>query len=181
MIDFDQAFSIMITPDFENNTTTKTSGDLGGKTRCGLTQFNYSAFRLKQGLPAQDIELAEMDEIKKWYQIYAWNNAGCDQIFGMGNDKLSFVHFNCSVQRGYVKSVVTLQDAIGMPYENQTGFFGPITRETVNASVEADVIARYLQIMENYFKDRCQQRPDQSIFLKGWLRRIESVRKIIGS
>jgi lysozyme family protein len=179
LIDFEKSFEIIIGPDFEGNKLTDTSGDRGGKTRAGLTQLNYSAFRAKQGLPYQWIENAEMDEIKKWYKIYAWDNAGCDQILACGKDKLAFVEFNCSVQRGYVKAVHTLQEALALPELNCTGYFGPITREAVNVAHEDSVVARYLQSMRDYFEEHVKQNPSQEKFLAGWLRRISSVEKII--
>jgi lysozyme family protein len=180
MIDFDKAFEIILTPDFEGSKTTNTTGDLGGKTRCGLTQRNYTAFRLNRSLEDQDIELADMSEIKEWYEIYGWNNAGCDKIFMSGRDKLAFVVFNCSVNRSYAKAVHMLQECLGIPMANITGHFGPITGDMVSKCDEQDIIDKYLVLLARHYYDEVNEIPNQERFLKGWLARIEHVKRVIG-
>ena len=179
VLDFDASVNIMFTPAFEGSKTTHTPGDLGGTTRNGLTQRNYSAFRQKHELPDQSIELADLDEIKSWYRIYCWDDAGCDKIFISGKDKLAFTIFNCAVNRSFAKAVSMLQEVLELP--TITGYFGPITLETVNNCDEQATITKYLESMTKYYVDHVTQNPSQKQFIHDWLGRVNSVAKVVDS
>jgi lysozyme family protein len=181
MIDFDKAFEIIISPAFEGSKTTNTPGDLGGKTRCGLTQRNYSSYRYTKGLPDQDIELADISEISSWYRTYCWEDSGADKIFLSGRDKLAFTIFNCAVNRSYTKAVSMLQEALGIDMAHVTGHYGPITGDMVSKCNEMETVNKYLTLLTKYYVNHVIERPDQKRFIHDWLGRVNSVAKVVES
>lgn len=123
--------------------------DPGGATNKGITQSVYDAYRVQKNLPKQHVKLIFDTEVKEIYLNQYWNVAGCDKL----EDKLSIVVFDAAVNHGPGRAKKWLM----------------ITTDP----------KKYLDIRQEFFKKIVANKPSQSIFLKGWLNRVEGLRKII--
>lgn len=123
--------------------------DPGGATNKGITQSVYDAYRVQKNLPKQTVKLISDNEVKEIYLSQYWNVAECDKL----EDKLSIVVFDAAVNHGPGRAKKWLM----------------ITTDP----------QKYLDIRQEFFKKIVANKPSQSIFLKGWLNRVEGLRKII--
>lgn len=64
-------------------------GDIGGKTKYGMTEKTYNSF-LPKGSPHVDIKDVSQEDIEKMYYEKFWKGSGADKI---EDPRLAFVHF----------------------------------------------------------------------------------------
>lgn len=144
--------------------------DLGRATNKGITQARYDEYRQAQGTPAQDVRMISDSEVSDVYSEI-WDKAGCNGLPG----KLGIVHFDCAVQRGEIKAGKMLQDICGArPVD---GIIGPKTIEAIALCNEDNLIYSYIDARMARYVMRTQVDPSQSVFIKGWLNRLERLAK----
>ena len=150
------------------------SADKGGETNYGVTWKTYDAYRDRKGQHHQSVKYITDAEVKEIYQAQYWDMAGCNQL----PLKLGVAVFNWQVNSG--RGVKYLQTCVG---SKSDGKFGSKTLNDVNAYIkkhgEDMLVGTYLQSCEMAYKRWGVG--TQSIFLKGWLRRLEALRQFLGS
>jgi hypothetical protein len=70
-----------------------------------------------------------------------------------------------------------LQAAVGAGVD---GDFGSETERKVAASDVGETILRYCNAREAYYRGLVRQKPDLGVFLKGWLNRLNALRREVG-
>ncbi len=147
--------------------------DPGGRTNRGVTQKTYDAWRAGQGLPKRDVKLIDDADVHAVYESGYWIPPRCDLL----DRPLDLVHLDTAVNMGPGRAVRFLQQAVGCAVD---GDFGPATQRAVLACRASDTLASYCKLRENFYRQIVSRKPEQSVFLKGWLNRLNSLRLEVG-
>jgi lysozyme family protein len=147
--------------------------DPGGRTNKGVTQRTYDAWRRRQGLALRDVKLIDEAEVHRIYESGYWIPPRCDLLAR----QLDLVQFDTAVNMGPGRAVRLLQGAVGAGVD---GDFGTETEHKVAASDPGETLVKYCSAREAYYRRLVQQRPDLGVFLKGWLNRLNALRREIG-
>jgi lysozyme family protein len=147
--------------------------DPGGRTNKGVTQKVYDAWRARQGKPAQDVKVIGDDEVHAIYASDYWLPPRCDRL----DSPLDLVQFDTAVNMGVGRAVRFLQASLSCGVD---GDFGPATERAVAACDAGTVVADYCKHREAFYRGLVQKNPKLGVFLKGWLNRLNSLRKEVG-
>ncbi len=147
--------------------------DPGGRTNKGVTQKVYDSWRARQGLPQRHVREIEDAEVHAIYEADYWTPPRCDLL----QRQLDLVQFDTAVNMGARRAVRLLQRAVGCDVD---GSFGPQTERAVGACVPGTAIAAYCDARESFYRNLAERRPDLKVFLKGWLNRLNALRKEVG-
>jgi lysozyme family protein len=123
--------------------------DKGGATNKGITKAVYDEYRTKNSLPIQSVKNISDKEVRDIYYKQYWLASGCDKL----SDKLAIVVFDMAINSG-------------------------VSRAKRYLTLTQDP-NKYLDLRAGFFKKIVQNNPSQQKFLKGWLNRVENLRKII--
>lgn len=138
--------------------------DHGGRTSRGVIQREYDAWRRLHGQAPMDVWQAPQADIEAIYHDEYWM-PHCD-LLPAGPD---YLLFNMAVNAGPYRGAVILQRALGV---NADGRIGAITREAIRSANAHDLIERYSAASRAFYLSLHQPK-----FTKGWLNRVEFVRK----
>ena len=147
--------------------------DPGGRTNKGVTQRVYTAWRARRGLPQQDVKFITEAEVKEIYEGDYWLPPRCNQL----PTKLDLVQFDTAVNMGVGRAVRILQGALGCGVDGQ---FGPGTAQAVARCEPRSAVAAYCDAREAFYRRLVVAKPDLKVFLKGWLNRLNSLRREVG-
>jgi lysozyme family protein len=143
--------------------------DHGGRTMRGITNREYQAYLRRNGRPACDVRQITDDEIHDIYRNSYWL-AICADALPAGLDLCAFDY---AVNSGPSRAARALQKVLGLP---QTGKITP-------ADVTAILASRDLNKLVDAY---CDERAgflrrigvgSQSVFLRGWLSRVSTIRR----
>lgn len=134
--------------------------DPGGETKFGIAQ------KFNQDVSVRDLNLAEAKEI--YFDKY-WNLTNCGRV----TSPVNILYFDAIVNHGTRRATKFLQLAAG---SHADGAFGPMTLAAVVRSDEQEICEAYLDEREAFYYRLVESRPNMSVFLKGWLRRVDSLR-----
>ncbi len=123
-----------------------------------------NAWRQEQRLSLRDVWQASQAEIEQIYHDEYWD-PHCD-LLPVGAD---YLLFNMAVNAGPHRGAVILQRALGV---NPDGRIGPITRQAIRDADPLRLIDHYSDQCRAFYLSLHQPR-----FTKGWLNRVEFVRK----
>jgi lysozyme family protein len=143
--------------------------DPGGATNKGVTQRVYDAYRTKNGLPTQSVELIEDGEVSDIYKSEYWEPTSCDQL-PAGVD---LCVFDFAVNAGDTRSEETLQQALEVTVDGQIG------PQTITAAQAADPLAlanHMLDLRKAFYQALVVRKPADAKFLNGWLNRVAALR-----
>lgn len=158
--------------------------DSGGITACGLARNKNPDLDiwktidkyLNRGLSLAQIEKICRDDksfMRQVYSIYVgryWNTAHCDDM----PKKLKYPVFSCSVNCGHMWAIKLLQRAAGIKSD---GIFGRNTWLACKYQNTNELCDKFYDCWIAYYKAIVKNNPKQQVFLKGWLNRIEQVKK----
>jgi lysozyme family protein len=147
--------------------------DPGGATNKGVTQAVYDTWRKRQGLPQRSVRELQTEEMHAIYESGYWLAAKCPLL----PQPLDVVQFDTAVNMGTGRAVRFLQHAVGAGVD---GDFGPGTERCVARCDPGLALMRYCDAREAFYRSIVERRPSQGVFLKGWMNRLNSLRKFIG-
>jgi lysozyme family protein len=147
--------------------------DPGGATNRGVTQKVYDLWRRRQDLTPRDVRLLEEVELASIYEGDYWLPPRCDLL----QRQLDLVQFDTAVNMGVGRAVKLLQASLGCAVD---GDFGPATRDAAQACDLGTAVVGYCQAREDFYRRLAAQRPKLAVFLKGWLNRLNALRKEVG-
>jgi lysozyme family protein len=147
--------------------------DPGGATNHGITQATYDAYRTKQGLLPQPVELLEDDEAEGIYRLNYWLAAKCDQLPA----PLDLIHFDSAVNVGVATANRMLQTALNMGIVD-----GVVGQRTLFAANQADPIligGRYCNLRITRYIVISATTLTGKRFLAGWFHRVADLLRAI--
>ncbi|HEX7965727.1 MAG TPA: glycosyl hydrolase 108 family protein [Gammaproteobacteria bacterium] len=146
--------------------------DAGGATNRGITQASYDEWRHAQEKPRRSVDLIEDSEIRSLYGMMYWMPGQCE---GM-SPALGVCHFDWCVNHGVAGAIKTLQEALHVAAD---GELGPKTRAALASCDEAELQRIYNDLRRAWYRKRAHARPDQGVFLKGWLARVDRLDRYV--
>jgi lysozyme family protein len=147
--------------------------DPGGATMKGITQRVYHKYRAEGRLGTRAVKLISDDEVRDIYQEQYWNAGNCHRL----RNRLDLTQFDTAVNMGVNRATRMLQEASGCTAD---GRFGPATLAAADSCELRLTLERYCEIREGWYRNRTVERPDQKVFLKGWLNRMKALREQLG-
>jgi lysozyme family protein len=158
--------------------------DSGKRTNRGVTQATYEKFigrklsgtdvDAPKGQPMGEAEtvmrnLSEGNAIQIYKTMY-WDAIQGDKIKQYA---IAAVIFDQAINRGVSAAVKQAQKVLGLQAD---GKVGPVTLATLNGVKDTDFVPKYLAESVNAYKAIVANNPTQSVFLKGWLSRVDSLK-----
>lgn len=147
--------------------------DPGGATNKGVTQKVYDAWRTQQGLPTRSVQQLEDAELHVLYENGYWLPPRCDKL----DNPLDLVQFDTAVNMGVGRAARFLQKAVGASVD---GSIGPGTLQCAANCDTGDALVAYCDTREAYYRNLVASNPKLGVFLKGWLNRLNALRKEAG-
>jgi len=159
--------------------------DKGGATNWGVTQETYNNYMTYiTGKPyvstVAEIQAMPLDTAIKIYKLFYW-----DVIWGDKIKKYSVAAaiFDQAINRGPDAALKQAQRVLGI---TQDGLMGNNTLTALNNATattdsEAKFLSSYLQESILAYNTIVKNNPSQSVFLNGWLKRVESLRSYVNS
>lgn len=137
--------------------------DRGGETKYGIAA---------RANPDVDIADLDWEAAKRIYYKRYWLASDCDQL----PPRLSLLHFDGAVNHGIGRANKFLQRAVGAAAD---GDIGPATLAAVRAADELKVCEKICHMREEFYRAIVDRDSSQSMFLNGWLRRINEVKEYV--
>jgi len=135
----------------------------------GITLKVFQEYKRNNHLSSEDLRNISDEDIQAIYRQNYWNpvfgnllNSGCDYLL-----------FDFAVNAGVGRSVKTLQQVVGT---NVDGVMGNQTLMAANAIDASALIIDFSNAKIKFYEDIVMARPNQNVFLKGWLNRVNSVK-----
>ena len=158
--------------------------DKGGPTKYGISlkfakgtkDFELFDATKDKRIDSDDIRVLSFDDAVQAYKKYFWDYFDLDTI---EDNKKCFVVFDAAVNHGIGGATKLMQKTLVDLGYNVTidGLYGPKTKAAfVNAQPE-DFVINFLDKRESLFRAIVKNNPSQKVFLKGWLNRIENIKR----
>ena len=155
------AFALMLKSEggYVNN-----PADPGGRTNLGVTQGTWESW---VGRPSDEPEMRGLtpEKVEPLYKKKYFDAVRGDEL-PMG---LDYLMFDFAVNAGAGRAIKTLQTAVGVTPD---GGFGPMTMAAVQATDPVELINKFSQAKEDFYRSLSQF----PTFGKGWLNRVADVK-----
>jgi lysozyme family protein len=140
-------------------------GDSGGRTKFGLDSASH---------PDLNLDTLTVEEAGIVYKRCYWEKAHCYEMPW----PLSQIQFDGAVNTGVGQQMKFLQRAVGV---NADGAWGPNTSRATGNTIN-DIGLKALCIFvcdqkETFYRNLVEKKPHLGRFLKGWLNRLNDLRK----
>lgn len=151
--------------------------DRGGKTNFGITQATLDMARtVLLDAPKEVCDLTK-EEAKIIYNRFYWGKCACEYL----PEPLNLIVFDSAVNCGNSRAVKWLQEVIGTKAD---GLAGPMTKTLVGTEIGRvgvrDISRRYIDKRRDFYDDIVERHPNQAVFLKGWMNRVDDLEKVAG-
>ena len=156
-----QAFELMLASEggFSNHPS-----DPGGMTNLGVTKATWENW---VGRKSDEAEMRGLtpEKVEPLYKKKYWDAVRGDELPA----GISYLLFDFAVNAGVGRSIKTLQTAVGVTPD---GGFGPMTMAAVQAVEPNELIERFSQAKEDFYRSLTTF----ATFGKGWLNRVADVK-----
>jgi lysozyme family protein len=138
--------------------------DPGGMTNLGVTKATWEKW---VGRESDEAEMRGLtpEKVEPLYKKKYWDAVRGDEL----PPGISYLCFDFAVNAGAGRSIKTLQTAVGVTPD---GGFGPMTMAAVQAIDPVELIERFSQAKEDFYRSLTTF----STFGKGWLNRVADVK-----
>jgi len=138
--------------------------DPGGMTNLGVTKATWENW---VGRASDEAEMRGLtpEKVEPLYKKKYWDAVRGDELPA----GISYLCFDFAVNAGAGRSIKTLQTAVGVTPD---GGFGPMTMAAVQAVDPVELIERFSQAKEDFYRSL----NTFSTFGKGWLNRVADVK-----
>ena len=158
---WDNSFKLMLKSEggFVNHPS-----DPGGMTNLGVTKATWENW---VGRESDEAEMRGLtpEKVEPLYKKKYWDAVRGDEL----PPGISYLCFDFAVNAGAGRSIKTLQTAVGVTPD---GGFGPMTMAAVQAVDPVELIERFSQAKEDFYRSL----NTFSVFGKGWLNRVADVK-----
>jgi lysozyme family protein len=159
--DWQKSFELMLKSEggFVNHPS-----DPGGMTNLGVTKSTWENW---VGRESDENEMRSLtpEKVEPLYKKKFWDAVRADEL----PTGISYLVFEFAVNAGVGRSIKTLQSAVGTTPD---GWFGPITMVALQAIDPHELIERFSQAKEEFYRSLSTF----SVFGKGWLNRVADVK-----
>lgn len=138
--------------------------DPGGRTNLGVTQATWENW-VGRGSDEAEMRGLTPEKVEPMYKKKYWDAVRGDEL-PMG---LDYLMFDFAVNAGAGRAIKTLQTAVGVTPD---GGFGPMTMAAVQAVDHVELIERFSQAKEDFYRSLTTF----ATFGKGWLNRVADVK-----
>lgn len=148
--------------------------DRGGATNKGVTIATYEAYCKKKGLPRPSVADLKKLSDAHWHDIIKtiyWDRWQADKIHSQKIANILVDWVWCSGIYG----ILIPQRLLGVKID---GVVGEKTLEALNAQNPDKFFQTVLDARKRYLNDITISRPANRRFLKGWLNRLEDIKKL---
>jgi len=144
--------------------------DLGKATNFGITQKTYEQFM------GRKVSLDEMINMPKGNAVTIYKERYWDTVKGddLTSYAIAFALFDQGVNRGPARAIRQAQQVLGIFPD---GYMDSETVKRLNNVDEADFMDKYLEKSAQAYRNIVAANSSQSVFLRNWLHRVESIRK----
>ena len=172
MSDFEKALKFVFAHECEydkegNVRSENVDGDAGGLTKYGIDQRSH---------PHVDIENLTAEQAAEIYRKEYWEKYHCDKL----DWPLSLTVFDVAVNMGGGMAIKLLQRVC---QTHDDGVWGPNTQAAVTAACKVrgpeTVSLQVCVKRDEFYKNLAESKPHLAKFEKGWLNRVEDLRKAI--
>ena len=138
--------------------------DPGGMTNLGVTKATWENW---VGRDSNEAEMRGLtpEKVEPLYKKKYWDAVRGDEL----PPGISYLCFDFAVNAGAGRSIKTLQTAVGVTPD---GGFGPMTMAAVQAVDPIELIERFSQAKEDFYRSL----NTFATFGKGWLNRVADVK-----
>lgn len=143
--------------------------DSGGATMKGITLKVFQEYKRNNHLSSEDLRNISDEDIQGIYRQNYWNPV-LGNLLNTGSD---YVIFDFAVNAGVGRSIKTLQQVVGTHVD---GVMGNQTLAAANAIDASTLIIDFSNAKIKFYEDIVMARPNQNVFLKGWLNRVATVK-----
>ncbi len=169
--------ALVFTLKWEGTKFTNHPLDPGGATRYGIIQSRYDQYRISHKLPKQSVNHISRFEYQDIYNDYYWEPVRAKWLSG----PLGLTLFDTAVNLGVGGCISRLQAVLGVKI---TGKWTEDISDRIHKVDQTEVALKICQLRIKKRHHRVKQRPDQKVFLKGWLNRdndlIRKVKSLAG-
>lgn len=152
--------------------------DYGGETNYGISKRFITANNLK----ISSIKDLTLSQAKIIYYNYFWLPVKAEDI---NDDRIALMVFDTAVLCGTARAIDFLQQSITVftPI-TVDGIIGQQTLNAINKITESDYLKSYIidifaTIRKKYHIDKIRENSSQSVFIKGWLNRVNELLKYV--
>lgn len=152
--------------------------DSGKETYCGISREHWPDWEgwplvdlakpLDTGAIIEDKVLEEM--VNTFYYVTKWKDIAGD---GIVSKKVAAALFDYQVHSGDI-ATRALQGIVGV---KQDGVIGPVTLKAINSQPENLLFTRLMENRIDFLTRLAARRAKDQKFLKGWLRRVNELKK----
>lgn len=158
---------------------TNRTNDLGGPTKYGVTMDTLQRYYgRRKKVVVQTVRDLDEQTAHDVYRKLFWDYLGLDNI---KSDRLKLVIFDQAVNRGPGTVAAQIQELYNLTESNKLkvdGRFGPKTWDALNNMAnETLFLQRLFELCEQKYKRIVSNNPGQRVHLKGWLNRVNSLRR----
>jgi len=136
-----------------------------GSTMLGVTQYNWEHWTGHQVTHEQMKKLTPAD-VKPFYKKKFWDVCRCDDL----PSGIDYLVFDFAVNAGCGGSAKLLQTVVGVTPD---GGIGPITLAAVNAIAENELVEKFSQAKEDFYRGLS----NFNVYGVGWLNRVAAVKQ----
>lgn len=151
--------------------------DPGGRTFKGVTQAAWTAWlKLRGRLSSSraDVLAATPNKVRALYLDSYWTPSHADEC----PLPLCLAQFDAAVHSGPGRAIRLVQEAAGVTID---GIWGPKTRQAIQAADPTALALASVSRRRSFLLALVANRPNLSVFRKGWLNRLADLETVIGS
>lgn len=148
--------------------------DPGGATNFGVIQSRYDEYRKLKKLKTQSVKFITKAEYEEIYDKYYWDPVRAQYLSG----PLGLSLFDTAVNLGVGGALSRLQSSMKLPV---TGTWTKNISDKIHDSNQLDIAINICKLRVAKRYARVKQRPDQVVFLKGWLNRDNALLRKVKS
>lgn len=141
--------------------------DPGGETNLGVTKAAWAAY-LRRPIAAGEMKALTKEVVKPFYKTQYWDKVQGDLL----PKGLDYLAFDFAVNAGSGQCAKFLQRACGATEDGQ---IGSSTMGKLATMRPRELIDNFSEIKRRFYKDIVARKPEQKVFLAGWLRRVDEV------
>ena len=166
---WDTAFNLMLKSEGGFSNDQRDSGNhlpdgREGSTMLGVTQYNWENW-IGHEVTQEQMKKLTPEDVKPFYKKKFWDVCRCDDM----PSGIDYLVFDFAVNAGCGGSAKILQKAVGVTPD---GGIGPMTLAAVNAIPEAELIEKFSEAKEAFYRSL----DNFPVYGNGWLSRVAQVK-----